>query len=71
MVETLPIGNYTEETVDKKCKATALVNSILEQDTRSLLIESNSPGHSWERFDGEEIKRFAEYGHELNPFRLV
>ena len=62
-------GNFTEETIDKKSKATALVNSILEQDSRNLLVDSSTPGHSWERFDSEEVKRFREYIHKLNPFR--
>ena len=63
-------GNFTEETIDKKSKATALVSSILEQDSRSLLVDSSTPGHSWERFDTEEIKRFKEYVHRLKPFRF-
>ena len=62
-------GNFTEETIDKKSKATALVNSILDQDSRSLLVDSSTPGHSWERFDVEELKRFREYIHKLKPFR--
>ena len=64
-------GNYTEETIDKKSKATTLVNNLLEQDSQSLLIDSNLPGHSWERFEVEEIKRFSEYVHKIKPFRFV
>ena len=62
-------GNFTEETVDRKSKATALVNSILENDSQSLLLDSSLPGHSWDRFDVEEINRFKEYVKKLNPFR--
>ena len=39
-------GNFTEETVDRKAKATALVQSILEQDSRDLLMDASLPGHS-------------------------
>ena len=62
-------GNFTEETIDKKSKATALVSSILEQDSRNLLVDSTTPGHSLERFDVEEIKRFKEYVLKLKPCR--
>ena len=63
-------GNYTEETIEKKTKATSLVNAILEHDSRSLLSENTSgPGHSWDRFDDEELKRFKDYVQGLKPFR--
>ena len=61
-------GNFTEETIDRKSKATALVNSILENDSQSLLLDSGTSGHSWERFDGEEIERFKLYVKKLKPF---
>ena len=65
-------GNYTEETIEKKTKATSLIAAILEHDNKSLLIETSSgPGHSWSRFDEEELKRFREYVQSLKPFRLV
>ena len=63
-------GNYTEETIEKKTKATSLVNAILEHDSKSLLSENTSgPGHSWDRFDYEELKRFKDYVQGLKPFR--
>ena len=62
-------GNFTEETIDRKIRATSLVNSILEQDNRSLLIETPGPGTSWDRFDGEEVLRFKAYVEKLIPFR--
>ena len=63
-------GNYTEETIEKKTKATSLINAILEHDNKSLLLESSSgPGHSWNRFEEDELKRFREYVRRLQPFR--
>ena len=62
-------NNFSEETIDKKSKATALVNSIIEHDSKNLLVDSNFPGHSWERFDADEVNRFKEYVHKLKPFR--
>ena len=62
-------GNYTEETIERKIKATSLVASILDQDNRSLLIDSVGPGMSWERFQEEEIFRFKSYIKKLKPFR--
>ena len=62
-------GNFTEETVDRKIKATSLVNSILDQDSKSLLIETSGPGTSWDRFEVEEVDRFRSYVAKLNPFR--
>ena len=64
-------GNYTEETIDKKMKATSLVNSMLDQDARSLMIETRGPGTSWDRFEPEEVERFKSYVSKLNPFRLA
>ena len=61
-------GNFTEETIDRKCKATALVNSILDNDSESLLLDSGTPGHSWVRFDIDEIDRFKKYVKRLKPF---
>ena len=61
-------GNFSEETIDRKSKATALVTSILENDSQSLLLDSGNPGHSWERFDIEEIERFKTYVKKLKPF---
>ena len=63
-------GNYTEETIERKTKATSLINAILEHDNKSLLLESSSgPGHSWNRFEEDELKRFREYVRRLQPFR--
>ena len=45
------------------------VNSILDQDKKSLLIESNGPGTSWDRLDIEEADIFREYVKRLNPFK--
>ena len=65
-------GNYTEETVEKKTKATSLVGAILDHDCRSLLNEvSSGPGHSWSRFEDEEIQRFRGYVESLRPFRSL
>ena len=65
-------GNYSEETIEKKTKATSLVGAILDHDCRSLLSEvSSGPGHSWRRFDDEELARFRLYVQSLNPFRSV
>ena len=64
-------GNYNEETIDKKVRAMSLVNSMLDHDCKSLLIESNGPGTSWERFDSEEVDRFRDYVHTLDPFRYM
>ena len=62
-------GNFTEETIDRKVKAMSLVNSVLEHDNKSMLIESSSPGTSWDRFDIEEAERFRGYVRKLDPFR--
>ena len=63
-------GNYSEDTIDKKTKATALVNAIIEHDHNSLLMETASgPGTSWSRFEEEEIERFRKYVKSLKPFR--
>ena len=64
-------GNFSEETIEKKTKAMSLVNSMLDTDRRSLLLESPGPGSSWDRFETEEVNRFREYIHKLDPFRLV
>ena len=65
-------GNYTEETIEKKTKATSLIGAILDHDNKSLLVETASgPGHSWNRFEDEELKRFRDYVQSLKPFRLV
>ena len=64
-------GNFSEETIEKKTKAMSLVNSMLDTDRRSLLLESPGPGSSWDRFETEEVIRFREYIHKLDPFRLV
>ena len=63
-------GNFTEETIDRKIKATSLVNSILDQDNKSLMLETSGPGTSWERFEEEEIERFKKYVGKLKPFRF-
>ena len=63
-------GNFTEDTIDKKTKATALVSAIIEHDHKSLLMETASgPGTSWSRFEEEEIERFRKYVKNLRPFR--
>ena len=62
-------GNFTEETIDRKIKAMSLVNSILDQDCQSLMIDASGPGTSWDRFELEEVDRFKEYVKRLNPFR--
>ena len=62
-------GNYTEDTIDKKMRATSLVNELLENDNNSLLIAGSGPGSSWERFDEDEVDRFRKYVHKLDPFR--
>jgi hypothetical protein len=65
-------GNYTESTIEKKTKATALISAIMEHDNKSLLVETASgPGTSWKRFEDEEIQRFRDYVKSLRPFRLV
>ena len=39
-------GKYSEETIEKKTKATSLVGAILDHDCRSLLSEvSSGPGN--------------------------
>ena len=62
-------GNFTEETIDKKVKAMSLVNSLIEKDRRSLLLESRGPGTSWDRFETDETGRFRDYIRKLDPFR--
>ena len=62
-------GNFTEETIDKKVKAMSLVNSLIEKDRRSLLLESRGPGTSWDRFETDETVRFRDYIRKLDPFR--
>ena len=65
-------GNFTEETIEKKTKATALISAILEHDNKSLLIDTaTGPGTSWNRFEDVEIQRFRDYVKRLQPFRLV
>ena len=64
-------GNSSEETIEKKTKATALIDAILQHDNRSLLVDtSTGPGHSWDRFAEDELERFRDYVRKLNPFRL-
>ena len=62
-------GNFSEETIERKMKAMPLVTSLLEQDCRSLMIETSGPGTSWDRFEVEDRDRFREYVRKLNPFR--
>ena len=62
-------GNYSEETIERKMKAMPLVNSILEKDCKSLMIETPGPGSSWDRFEAEDRDRFREYLRRLKPFR--
>ena len=64
-------GNYSEETIDKKMRAMSLVDTILEKDNKSLMIDGNGPGTSWERFESDEVDRFREYVCKLDPFRCV
>ena len=63
-------GNYTEETIDKKMRATPLVNELLKKDNASLLIPSTGPGSSWDRFDEEEISRFRKYGKQIGSIQI-
>ena len=62
-------GNFSEETIEKKVKAMTLVNSILDKDNKDLLLDSQGPGTSWDRFETEESDRFREYVQKLDPFR--
>ena len=62
-------GNYSEETIERKMKAMPLVNSILDKDCKSLMIETPGPGSSWDRFEAEDRDRFREYVRRLKPFR--
>ena len=62
-------GNYTEETIDKKMRAMSLVNTLLDDDDESLLLDKRGPGSSWDRFDDEELNRFRQYVSKIDPFR--
>ena len=33
-----------------------------------MLLDSGNPGHSWDRFDEEEVERFKMYVKKLKPF---
>ena len=62
-------GNFSEETIERKMKSMPLVTSMLDQDCKSLMIETSGPGTSWDRFEVEDRDRFREYVRKLKPFR--